>query len=355
MEIPTYTVTVTADKAGTRLDRLLADALGDFSRSRLRALIKEGRVRDADGRAVSDPDRRVRAGDRFRVTAPPPTTTALAPLDLPLSIVHEDEHLIVVDKSAGLVVHPGAGHRERTLVNALLAHCPEGLAPAGGPLRPGVVHRLDKDTTGLLVAAKSDPAYHGLREQFAAHTVERAYYACVWGRPGVPEGRIAGRIARDPRNRLRMASAERGGKPAITNYRTIETFDAIASFIECRLETGRTHQIRVHMAVLGHPLLGDQTYQARRPRRVASGALPAAIARFPRQALHAHLLGFVHPISRQPMRFTAPLPLDFRTLLEELKSVRNLTNRTNPVSNQVAYSEGDADPCRPSFDDTEIR
>lgn len=319
-----YTVTVADDKAGQRLDRVLADALPALSRTRVQQLIETGHVQLAGGgllQAAADPARRVRPGELYRVTVPePPPTTAVAQA-IPLVVVYEDEHLIVVDKPAGLVVHPGAGTPDGTLVNALLAHCASGLSSIGAPLRPGIVHRLDKDTSGLLVAAKTELAHRGLAAQFAQHTVERAYFAVVWGHPVPPGGRIETHIGRSLRDRTQMAIVERGGKLAITHYRTVRPLGRSASLLECRLATGRTHQIRVHMAALGHPLVGDPVYRGdRRGRAIGASAAPNADS-LPcqRQALHAFLIGFSHPGSGERLRFESCLPNDINQLIVYLE------------------------------------
>ena len=251
--------------------------------------------------------------------------------DIPLTVVYEDKDLIVIEKPAGLVVHPAAGNPDGTLVNALIAHCGESLIGIGGEARPGIVHRLDKDTSGLLVAAKTERAMTSLAKQFANHTIERAYHALVWGRPRDAQGMIEGQIGRSPFDRKRMAVLRGGGKLARTRYRVIETFgDAarpFASLIECRLETGRTHQIRVHLTHLGHPLIGDPQYgRARQPPRAKSPEEEKAFTaatNFSRQALHAFVLGFQHPSLHKSMRFESPWPPDFAALVEALRGLKN--------------------------------
>jgi 23S rRNA pseudouridine1911/1915/1917 synthase len=297
-----------------RLDRFLAGALGELSRSRIKALILAGEA-SVDGAAARDPATRVRPGQTVRLRVPAAAEPAPRPQAIPLAVVYEDEHLIVVDKPAGLVVHPAPGNPDRTLVNALLAHCGESLSGIGGVRRPGIVHRLDKDTSGLIVAAKSDAAHHGLAAQFAARSVERAYRAVVWGVPVPSEGTVSGNIGRSPANRKKMAVLLRGGKPAHTRYRLEKVLGGgLASLLCCRLDTGRTHQIRVHLAHFGHPLVGDPAYgrAAARLRRAA----PACARTFPRQALHAYLLGFTHPLSSRTLRFESDLPNDIKELLD---------------------------------------
>jgi 23S rRNA pseudouridine1911/1915/1917 synthase len=325
----TLEAAVGAEHAGWRLDRFLAAALPRLSRSRLQQLIAEGAV--ALGRAkIGDANHRVKPGERYVVNVPPPAPAEPQPEAIPLAIVHEDKDLIVVDKQAGLVVHPAAGNPDGTLVNALLAHCRD-LAGIGGVARPGIVHRLDKDTSGLLVVAKNERAMRSLAKQFAAHAVERVYNAIVWGAPRAGTGMVEGNLARSPFDRKRMAVTRETGKPARTRYRMIERYGgddrAFASLIECRLETGRTHQIRVHLAHIGHPLIGDSTYgRARKPPRAKTPeqerAYEAASA-FPRQALHAGVLGFHHPTLNKPLRFESAWPADFAGLIDVLRALNH--------------------------------
>jgi 23S rRNA pseudouridine1911/1915/1917 synthase len=311
-----------AEHAGERLDRLLAGALKDQSRSRLKALILDGRVR-LGAATIRDPAHRVKPGEVFTVTVPPAGPAAPAAQAMDLNVVYEDMDLIVIDKPAGLVVHPAPGNPDATLVNALIAHCGPSLSGIGGVQRPGIVHRLDKDTSGLLVAAKNDMAHRALSAAFAAHVIERAYLALAWGVPARPSGDISGNIGRHPRDRKRMAVVKRGGKPALTRYRVLRRFGRAASLLECRLATGRTHQIRVHLAEIGHPVIGDPVYGRASPARLA--ALPpaarAAVKAFGRQALHAFLLGFSHPRTATPMRWESELPQDIITLIGSLESI----------------------------------
>src|SRR5262245_52874782 len=282
---------------GWRLDHFLSRALPELSHARLQALIKNGNVTHR-GATIGDPNYRVKPGESYAVKVPPPAPANPIPQEIPLAIVHEDADLIVIDKPAGLVVHPAAGNVDGTLVNALLAHCGGSLPGIGGVARPGIVHRLDKDTSGLLVVAKNERAMRSLAKQFAAHAVERAYNAIVWGKPRARTGMVEGNLGRSPFDRKRMAVLRGQGKPARTRYEVLEAFGAdptsgkaFATLLECRLETGRTHQIRVHLAHLGHPLVGDATYgRARKPPKAHSPAEEAAFAaaaEFPRQALHA--------------------------------------------------------------------
>lgn len=328
-----------AADAGARLDRMLAAALPELSRSRLQTLIAQGAVtrhaKTGEDRAtIRDPNHRVKPDDIYCVHLPPPVPAEPQPQALPLDVVYEDSDLIVIDKPAGLVVHPAAGSPDRTLVNALLAHCTD-LAGVGGVMRPGIVHRLDKDTSGLLVVAKTDRAMQGLAKQFAAHKVERTYQAVVWGIPHKVQGVIEGNVGRSPFDRKRMAVLRGAGKPARTRYVVQEKFAApggatapdrpFAALIECRLETGRTHQIRVHLAHIGHPLIGDKTYgrariapKARTPEEETATSLAQ---NFPRQALHAGVLGFAHPVRKEPMRFESPWPEDFAALASALRAI----------------------------------
>ena len=316
-------VTALEPDAGERLDRLLARALAELSRTRVKRLVEEGRV-SLENATVKDPSLRVKPGQTFLIDLPPPVADTPLPQAMDLAIRYEDAHLIVIDKPAGLVVHPAPGNPDRTLVNALLAHCGESLAGIGGVKRPGIVHRLDKDTSGLMVVAKSEQAQAALAADFAQRRITRAYQAVVWGVPSPRAGEIAGNIGRSRQNRKKMAMLRHGGKPAVTRYRVLRAFKDHAALLECRLATGRTHQIRVHLAAQGHPLIGDPTYGDRRsPNRVQRlpAAARAAVAAFPRQALHAVELSFRHPASGEPIAFTSPLPNDIQTLIALLESV----------------------------------
>ena len=315
-----YEVTAAPADGGARLDRLLAQHLPHLSRSRVKALIVAGHVA-ADGATIADPSHRVKAGQSFTLTVPEARPARPQAQSIALDVVHEDTDLIVVNKPAGMVIHPGAGNPDGTLVNALIAHCGTSLSGIGGELRPGIVHRLDKDTSGLIVAAKNDRTHRDLSAAFATHHIERAYLAIVWGVPTPPAGEIGGSIGRHPTNRKKMAIVARGGKAALTRYRVLRRLGAAASLVECRLATGRTHQIRVHMAAIGHPVVGDPVYgrmtEAR--SRVLSHGTRAAIGRFHRQALHAYLLGFRHPGSAKPVRWEAEIPSDMKALLQVLE------------------------------------
>jgi 23S rRNA pseudouridine1911/1915/1917 synthase len=315
------------EHAGLRLDRFLAGALPDLSRSRLEGLIDAGAVA-TDGKTIRDANRRVKPGEAYEVTVPAATPALPQAQDIPLVVVYEDKDLIVIDKPAGLVVHPAAGNPDGTLVNALIAHCGPELSGIGGEARPGIVHRLDKDTSGLLIAAKTERAMKSLAKQFANHTIERAYHAVVWGAPRAGSGTIEGDIGRNPFDRKRMAVLRGGGKAARTRYRLVETFGdparPFASLIECRLETGRTHQI--HLTHIGHPLIGDPSYgrarQAPRPKTEAEAVAFEAAAGFPRQALHAWLLRFTHPSLHRTLRFESAWPADFSGLVNALRALK---------------------------------
>lgn len=301
---------IAADAIGWRLDRALAAAVPTLSRERLKALISGGAVVGPQGAAVRDPAIKAVPGATYEVAVPQPRPAHNEAQDIALEIVFEDDHLLVVDKPAGMVVHPAAGNLDGTLVNALLHHCAGRLSGIGGVARPGIVHRIDKDTSGLLVVAKTDRAHEGLARQFADHSIERRYLAIVAGRPMPSSGRIDAPLARSAANRKKMAIVADGrGKRAVTTWRELRELRN-AAFIECRLETGRTHQVRVHMASLGHPLLGDPVYGRARPEhREVLKAL-----NFHRQALHAAALGFIHPVSKENLTFESPLPSDIQEL-----------------------------------------
>jgi 23S rRNA pseudouridine1911/1915/1917 synthase len=299
-------------EGGQRLDKALADASG-LSRERVKALVGAGAV-TLDGRVVAQVSLKAGAGAAWAIRVPPASVAAAAAQDIALDVTYEDDALIVIDKPAGLVVHPAAGNLDGTLVNALLHHCRGQLSGIGGVARPGIVHRIDKDTSGLLVVAKTDAAHEGLARQFADHSITRAYRAITAGVPVPAAGTIRGSIARSSHDRKKMALVEDGrGKHAVTHYRVLNVLDA-AALVECRLETGRTHQVRVHLASIGHSLLGDPVYGRCPPRlRPVLSALG-----FRRQALHAAQLGFIHPIDGRPLHFTSPTPVDMAMLLVEL-------------------------------------
>ena len=299
--------------AGWRLDRALAAAVPTLSRERLKTLIRSGAV-ESGGKAVRDPATKVSGEEALRVAVPEPTPAHNEAQDIPLKIVFEDQHLLVVDKAAGLVVHPAAGNFDGTLVNALLHHCGGSLSGIGGVARPGIVHRIDKDTSGLLVVAKTDVAHEGLARQFAAHSIDRRYLAIVNGVPQGAQGTVDAPLARSAANRKKIAVVDDGrGKRAVTRWKRLEVLRD-AALLECRLETGRTHQVRVHMASIGHPLLGDPVYGR-------SGKAHSKILKelqFQRQALHAAELGFTHPVTKHSLSFSSPMPPDMQELFNAL-------------------------------------
>jgi 23S rRNA pseudouridine1911/1915/1917 synthase len=306
-----------AAQKGWRLDRALATSVPTLSRERLKALIRSGAV-EAAGSPVRDPATKVKGDEAFRITVPEPRPAHNEAQDIPLEIAFEDEHLLVVDKPAGLVVHPAAGNLDGTLVNALLHHCGGSLSGIGGVARPGIVHRIDKDTSGLLVVAKTDVAHEGLAKQFAAHSIDRRYLAIVSGVPKTSGGTVDAALARSPANRKKIAVVEpkdlgRRGKKAVTHWKRMGILRDSA-LVECRLETGRTHQVRVHMASIGHPLLGDPAYGR-------SGKTHGKILNelgFHRQALHAAELGFTHPVTKNRLSFSSPMPADMQELMHAL-------------------------------------
>jgi 23S rRNA pseudouridine1911/1915/1917 synthase len=309
----TIAIALHAGHAGWRLDRALADALPTLSRERLKALINSGAL-EREGNAFRDPSAKVKGGENFVLRVPDPTPAHNEPQDIPLEIVFEDDHLLVVDKPPGLVVHPAAGNREGTLVNALLHHCAGRLSGIGGVARPGIVHRIDKDTSGLLVIAKTDVAHEGLAKQFAAHSIERRYLAIVNGVPMVAEGSVDAPLARSSFDRKKIAIVQGNrGKRAVTHWKRLKPLRQ-AALVECRLETGRTHQVRVHMASIGYPLLGDPVYgRGKSVHRKLLNQLD-----FHRQALHAAGLGFTHPVTKARLSFESALPSDMQELFTAL-------------------------------------
>jgi 23S rRNA pseudouridine1911/1915/1917 synthase len=320
-------LTVGDGEDGARLDRVLAAQLPELSRSRHKALILSGQVA-VEGTTIRDPSWRVNAGSRIRLELPPPAETTLVAENIPLRVAYEDDELLVIDKPAGLVVHPAAGNRSGTLVNALIAHCGASLSGIGGEKRPGIVHRLDKDTSGLLVVAKTDRAHRALARQFADHgrsgPLRREYLAFVWGVPERPRGVIDKPIGRHPHAREKMAVRD-GGRAAITHWEVRERYAGaigrpVASLLACRLETGRTHQIRVHLASIGHPLLGDEVYGGGFKTKAAQlpPAARAALEALGRQALHAYLVGFEHPVGGNVLEFRSELPGDLSRLHHSL-------------------------------------
>ena len=325
-ERATETVTIAAEEAGQRLDRVLAARLPALSRSRLKALILDGQVTiqgTVEARTIRDPNAQVKSGETVTLNLPPPEEPKPAGEAIPLNIIYEDDALIVIDKPPGLVVHPAAGHSDGTLVNALIAHCGASLSGIGGVKRPGIVHRLDKDTSGLMVVAKTDAAHRALSKQFAekaAGPLQRGYLAFVWGAPAKPKGVIDAPLDRHPHARDKRAVRE-GGREAVTHWQVLERFlggdgKPVASLIACTLETGRTHQIRVHLAHIDHPIMGDATYSSGYKTKASLLSPPAraALDALGRQALHAYLLSFQHPDSGELLEFRSQLPDDLRRL-----------------------------------------
>ncbi len=313
-----YELMVSADENGLRLDRWLTDNVPDMSRNRIQALINEGQLTGPLG-AVDDASKKIQAGEQYQLTIPPPIPAEPEPEDIPLTVLYEDDHLIVIDKPPGFVVHPAPGHATGTLVHALLHHCEGSLSGIGGVTRPGIVHRLDKDTSGVMVCAKSDVAHRGLVEQFQVHSIDRAYMAVVWGLPSPAKGRIETRIGRDPHNRKRMAVVKSGGKEAITDYKVIRPVGSVGALVDCHLFTGRTHQIRVHMLSIGNSLIGDPIYLPRsRSKKMREPEIQERVSAYKYQALQAYRLGFEHPISHQEMKFEIDLSKDIQKLISSL-------------------------------------
>jgi 23S rRNA pseudouridine1911/1915/1917 synthase len=314
-------VTVTPEAAGERIDKTLAALVPELSRARLQALLAQGQV-SLGGVALTDLSAKAAPGD-YAIVVPPPTPAEPQPEDIPLTVLFEDAHLIVVDKPAGMAAHPAPGSEHGTLVNALLAHCGDSLSGVGGVARPGIVHRIDKETSGIMVAAKSDAAHQGLSALFALHDIERVYVALTRRSPRARRGTIEGAIARSTHDRKKMALVKSGGRPAVTHYRVEAIYGPearpLAARLACQLETGRTHQIRVHLASQGCPCLGDPIYGAGGPAEPVRRAM--ADAGLQRQALHAAVLGFVHPITGETLRFESPLPPDMARLAELLASL----------------------------------
>lgn len=308
---------VDPQNAKIRVDKWLA-ACTDLSRSRVSVLIDQGAV-FLNGVCLRDQDKKTAAGEVYRIEIPAPVDAVPQAQPIPLDIVYEDADLLVVNKPAGMVVHPAAGNYDGTLVNALLSHCRESLSGIGGVIRPGIVHRLDKETSGLMVIAKNDEAHKGLSAQFAVHSLERCYLALIWGRLFPAQGVIETQIGRSSVNRKKMAVVKSGGKRAETHYRTISLYAGGAvSLAECSLKTGRTHQVRVHMTALGHPLVGDKTY-GKVPGTARHNPALAAVVNFSRQALHSYKMSFEHPTTHQVMRFEIPLPADMLAVVDALK------------------------------------
>ncbi len=313
---------VNKEYKGLRIDKFLTLSFPEMSRSQIQRLIKSGNV-SCDDDIIADNSFKVRVDDSYQVFVPEAVDADPEPENIPLEIVYEDEDIIIVNKPAGMTVHPAPGSPNGTLVNALLYHCRDRLSGVGGVKRPGIVHRIDKDTSGLLVVAKNDMAHRHLSEQFFEHSIERTYFALVYGLPNPPAGRIEANIGRSPYDRKKMAIVQTGGKAAVTNYKTIENFKNCAALVQCNLETGRTHQIRVHMSSLGCNLIGDQLY-VKSKKTLAKGIdqdIKKYVNDFPRQALHATTLGFKHPRSNEFVSFSSEFPDDFKQLLGCLKNL----------------------------------
>jgi len=320
-EMAARIVTIPAEAAGGRLDKTLAEHVDDLSRARIQALMAQGLISLANA-VLTDASAKAQAGE-YQILIPPPAPAEPQPEAIPLSILYEDADLIVVEKPPGMAVHPAPGNETGTLVNALLHHCGDSLSGIGGVARPGIVHRIDKETSGVLVAAKSDAAHQGLSKLFATHDIDRVYIALVRGAPHPPKGTIESRLGRSTSDRKKIAVLKTGGREAITHYQTERTFGPAdkptAARISCQLETGRTHQIRVHMASKGTPCLGDPVYGSGPP----AGPVREAIAQagLKRQALHAAVLGFVHPVTGETLRFESPLPADMAQLEANLSAL----------------------------------
>lgn len=324
MEKENYIFTVSENENGTRIDKYIVNLIPSLSRSRIQNIIDKGNV-FVNGNIVTNSSQKLKASQKISVTIPVAESATMVAKDIPLNIVYEDENFLVIDKQAGLTVHPGAGNYEDTMANALMAHCGDNLSGIGGKIRPGIVHRLDKDTSGLILAAKNDMAHQHLSEQISERTLERTYLAICWGVPKPLKGTIETNIGRSGNNRKKMSVIDEGGKHAVTNYEIKEILaGGIASLVECRLETGRTHQIRVHMTHIGHPLLGDKTYGAVHQKKLRG--LPPEIQEeintLGRQALHSHKLGVENPANGTHMEFSSPLPDDLQKVLGLLKSIK---------------------------------
>ena len=323
MEKNTFNITVSLDYHGYRIDKFLQSKIKDLSRTRLQSLIRDGQVKLNDI-AIINSSKKIKEEDRIIVNFPPPKETLIKPNKIALDILYDDKDIIVINKSPGVVVHPGAGNYENTIVNGLLFKYKKNLSSVGGKLRPGIVHRIDKDTSGVIVVAKNDLAHINLSEQFSAHTIKRVYEALVWGVLKPQNGKINEKISRSIKNRQLMAVRKEKGKVSITNYKTIKIFQNInlpkISLINCQLETGRTHQIRVHMNFKGNSILGDKSYgKTKKKFKKIDPEIQNKINNFDRQALHAKILGFVHPTTKKDIFFEAKRPKDLDKLIKILK------------------------------------
>jgi len=318
-----FNTTVPLNYHGNRIDKFLQSQINELSRTRLQTLIRDGQVKLNDI-TISDVSKKIKENDQIKINFPPPKITFIKPKKIPLEILYDDDDIIVINKSPGVVVHPGAGNYEETIVNGLLFKYQNNLSSVGGKLRPGIVHRIDKDTSGVIVVAKNDNAHIRLSEQFSNHTIKRIYEALVWGSLKPQNGKINEKISRSVKNRQLMSVRKEKGKIAITNYKTLKVFQNLnlpkISLIECQLETGRTHQIRVHMNFKGNPILGDKSYgKSKRKFKKINVNIEKKINNFNRQALHAKSLGFVHPKTEKEIFFAAERPKDFDTLIKSLK------------------------------------
>ena len=323
MEKKIFNINEIPNSSTNRVDKFLQFKLEDLSRTKIQKLIKEGFVK-INKKTIKETSKKIKINDEVQITFPLPKETHIKPFNIPLNILYEDDDVIIINKSPGVVVHPGAGHREKTLVNGLLFHCKNNLSEIGGKLRPGIVHRIDKDTSGVIVVAKNDLAHINLSKQFNYHTIKRTYEAIIWGSLRPLNGKINENISRSIKNRQLMSVKKNKGKRAITNYRTIKIFKNLnlpkISLVECKLETGRTHQIRVHMNFKGNPIIGDKSYgKSKKKFKKIDGNVEKNINNFNRQALHAKSLGFIHPRTNEEIFFEAPRPKDFETLVKSLE------------------------------------
>ena len=318
-----FNITVPLNSHGYRIDKFLQSQINELSRTRLQALIRDGQVK-INNIIIKSASKKIKEEDQIKVNFPPAKETLIKPNKIPLNILHNDDDIIVINKSPGVVVHPGAGNYDSTIVNGLLFKFKNNLSSIGGKLRPGIVHRIDKDTSGVIVVAKNDNAHINLSKQFSAHSIKRVYEALIWGSLKPQSGKISEKISRSVRNRQLMAVRKEKGKIAITNYKTLKVFQNSnlprISLIECQLETGRTHQIRVHMNFKGNPILGDRSYgRTKKKFKKIEPSLEKKINNFNRQALHAKSLGFIHPKTKKEVFFEATRPNDFETLIKKLK------------------------------------
>jgi len=322
MEKNIFNIIVPLNSHGYRIDKFLQSQINELSRTKLQALIRDGQVK-LNNTTINSTSKKIKEKDQIKVNFPPPKETLIKPNKIPLDILHDDNDIIVINKSPGVVIHPGPGNYEKTIVNGLLFQYRNNLSSIGGKLRPGIVHRIDKDTSGVIVVAKNDSAHINLSKQFSDHSIKRVYEALIWGSLKPQYGKISEKISRSVKNRQLMAVRKEKGKMAITNYKTLKVFQNLnlpkISLIECQLETGRTHQIRVHMNFKGNPILGDKSYgKTKRKFKKIDLSLEKKINNFNRQALHAKSLGFIHPATKKEMFFEAKRPKDFDKLIKSL-------------------------------------